>query len=70
MTDEQKNLTIGQVIEAKKEMEESIKNAIEKFVNTTGCNAIDVCGHADYDLTNCYERELNIRVQSNYLNLV
>jgi hypothetical protein len=44
MTEEQKQITLGQVAEMKHNLEENIKNQLNDFMKQTGCHSLDING--------------------------
>ena len=44
MTEEQKQMTLGQVAEMKRNLEENIKNQLIDFMKQTGCQTLEING--------------------------
>ena len=75
MTEEQKQMTMGQVADMKRKLEENIKNQLIEFMEQTGINSLQIDGWAEVrkqitdDFTVETKRETNLRVNViNFLN--
>ena len=75
MTEEQKQMTMGQVADMKRNLEENIKNQLIEFMDQTGINSLQIDGWAEArkqitdDFTVETKRETNLRVNViNFLN--
>lgn len=75
MTEEQKQMTMGQVADMKRNLEENIKNQLIEFMNQTGINSLQIDGWAEIrkQITDGFtvetKRETNLRVNViNFLN--
>lgn len=75
MTEEQKQMTMGQVADMKRNLEENIKNQLIEFMDQTGINSLQIDGWAEVrkqitdDFTVETKRETNLRVNViNFLN--
>lgn len=75
MKEEQRNLTLGQVADMKKNLEENIKNQLTEFMNQTGCQALEINGwfttnkRLDENDTIICEHDTNVKINLvNFLN--
>ena len=75
MTEEQKQMTMGQVADMKRNLEENIKNQLIEFMDQTGINSLQIDGWVEVrkqitdDFTVETKRETNLRVNViNFLN--
>ncbi len=75
MTEEQKQITLGQVADMKKNLEENIKNQLTEFMNQTGCQSLEINGW--FTTNKClgendtvvYEHDTNVKINLiNFLN--
>lgn len=57
MTEEQKNLTLGQIAEMKKNLVENIKKQVEDFTNQVGCKTIKMTINANKYLKCDFDNE-------------
>lgn len=52
MTEQQKNITLGQMAEMKRNLENNIKNQLTEFMKQTGCMThLNINGSVDIDKT-------------------
>lgn len=74
MKEEQKNLTIGQIADMKKNVEENIKNQLNEFINQIGCNSLEINGYAEIrrriDDNDTIDYDNDSRVKINILNFI
>lgn len=75
MKEEQKNLTLGQVADMKKNLEENIKNQLTEFMNQTGCQSLEMNGwfttnkRLDENDTVVYDQDTHVKINLvNFLN--
>jgi len=75
MKEEQKNLTLGQVADMKKNLEENIKNQLTEFMNQTGCQSLEISGwfttnkRLDENDTVVYDQDTHVKINLvNFLN--